>query len=243
MAADGARPQRLPEVVADAIQSEILSGGLVAGRQLPTEPQLAERYAVSRTVVREAARMLEQRGLVDIRAGRGMVVAEPSGAPIAAHYSLLLQAGSAAFDQLMDVRLLVEGRVAELAAAHRGETDLADLRLSLDAAAAVGTDYERSLAEDIRFHALLGKASGNPVLALLVEPINDCLRASYRAPMAYLASQGRTLDEHRAIYDAVVARDPDAARATLGAHLQRVREESGDLLDREHVARPAGRDA
>lgn len=218
-----ARPGRLPEIIADRIQSEILSEGYTVGRQLPTEPQLSERHDVSRTVIREAARILEQRGLVSIRPGRGMVVAQLDATPIARHYALLLETTPQTLVHLMEIRQLVEVHVAGAAAVHRSAADIAELRACMASIRAVGDDFERSVEEDLRFHTLLGRASGNPLMVLLMDPINECLRQTYRTPGEYLSRLDETVAEHDAILSAVERGDSAAAESATRAHLDRVR--------------------
>lgn len=218
------RPGRLPEIIADRIQSEIITAGFSVGDQLPTEAQLTEEHGVSRTVVREAARILEQRGLVDIRPGRGMIVAELNTGPIARHFELLLRATPAAFDQLMDIRVLVEVHIAGLAAEHRTDADVTALAESIERVRTHSDDFEVCLREDLRFHALVAEACGNPLMGLFVDPINQCLRATYRVAGAYLEHIQETIDEHQAILDAVVARDANRARSLAREHLERVRQ-------------------
>jgi len=230
-----ARPPRMPEIVAARVQAQLLDDGMVPGDQLPTELQLAERYAVSRTVVREAARILEQRGLVSIRPGRGMIVETVDGRPIAEHYGLLLRTEPAAFEQLMEARSLLEVEIAALAALRRSDADLEEMRASLDVARRHPDDFDVCLAEDMTFHALTARASGNMLLGLFMDPVNACLRESYREPMAYLAQQGHTVEEHQAILDAIAAGDPDAARAASRAHLARIARESAVLLGRDET--------
>jgi DNA-binding FadR family transcriptional regulator len=225
-----ARPGRLPEIIADRIQDEILAADLAPGDQLPTEAQLTEQHDVSRTVIREAARILEQRGLVDIRPGRGMTVTGLDTVPIARHFALLLRATPQAFEQLMDIRQLVEVHIAGLAAEQRSAADLEALHGSIDRVTGGRDDFEVALAEDLRFHSLLAEACGNPLMGLFVDPINQCLRASYQVPATYLDRLQETIDEHRAILDAVEARDPETARAVARAHLDRVRN-SPDVYD------------
>jgi len=225
-----ARPPRLPEIIAEQIQSRLFADGLVPGDQLPTEPQLAQEYGVSRTVVREAARILEQRGLVRIRPGSGMVVATLDGRPIAEHLGLLVRAGSAVFEQLMEARFLVEVELTALAATRRREEDLAAMRASLATARSHRDDFDVCLAEDMAFHALTARATGNIVFGLFMDPVNACLRESYREPMAYLAQQGHTIDEHQAIYDAIADQAPEAARLAARRHLERISRESTSLL-------------
>lgn len=226
------RPGRLSEVVADRIESEILVTGLGPGDHLPTEPQLVEQHDVSRTVIREAARILEQRGLVDIRPGRGMIVTHPGTIPIVRQYTLLLRMSPAAFHQLMDVRELVEVQLSGLAAENHTEDDLEGLALTIDTMAEKRDDFEVLLREDLRFHSLVAAASGNELMSLLVDPINECLRASYQVPSEYTDRLEHTIREHQAILDAIRAGDALAAREATRSHLERVRNDPGDLFGR-----------
>ncbi|MEO3756392.1 FadR/GntR family transcriptional regulator [Streptomyces sp. B6B3] len=225
-----ARPPRLSELVAEQIQHDLLTQGRRPGDRLPTEPQLVERYGVSRTVIREAGRILDQRGLVDIRPGRGMVVAQPDGSAVARHYTLMLGMHAATFPQLMETRLIIEVEVAALAAERRTEVDLRDLRASVARAERAAGDFATCLEADIEFHEVVTRASGNPFFSWFVDPVNACLRASYRDSLAYLASLPRTLDEHGAIVAAVADRDADAARVAARRHLERVAAEGGKLV-------------
>src|SRR5262245_26140843 len=94
------RPPRLSAVIADRIQEDLLRRKMLPGDRLPTEHELVTRHKVSRAVIREASRILDQRGLVDIRPGRGMVVARPDGSKIAEQYSIMLGMNQASFAQL-----------------------------------------------------------------------------------------------------------------------------------------------
>lgn len=225
-----ARPPRLPEVVAEQIQHDLLAQGLRPGDRLPTEPQLVERYGVSRTVIREAGRILDQRGLVDIRPGRGMVVAQPDGTAVARHYSLMLGMNAATFQQLMEVRLIIEVEVAALAADRRDEEDVRDLRACVERTEQSPGDYETCLEADIRFHELVTRAGGNPFFSWFMDPVNTCLRESYRDSFQYLASLPQTIKEHGAILDAIAGRDAAAARLASRRHLERVVSEGSRLV-------------
>ncbi|MDR1238346.1 MAG: GntR family transcriptional regulator, partial [Propionibacteriaceae bacterium] len=196
------KPRRLPELVADQIESMIFSEGLAPGDQLPTEAQLVEEFDVSRTVVREAARIVEQRGLVQIRSGSGMVVAAVESAPVARHYALLMRVNPSTWANLMEVRMLFETQITGLAALHREHACLTELDDSLEAVRQHSGDYELCLREDVRFHSLVTGACGNPIMATLVDPINESLSRLYRAPMQYLSGLPSTIREHQAIADA-----------------------------------------
>lgn len=224
------RPPRLSVVVADQIQADLVAERRVAGDGLPTEQQLAARYGVSRTVVREAARLLEQRGLVDIRPGRGMIVAALDGSVVADQYLLMLRMSPVAFDQLMEMRLLVEVGGAGMAARRRDDDDVAQLRACLARARQHVDDYEVCLAADLEFHALVARASRNPFLSLFVDPVNTCLREAYREPVAYLAHQQDTLDEHQEMCEAIAAGDAERAERASRTHLERVLRQGAELV-------------
>lgn len=224
------RPARLPLWLADRIEEDLLRGEHVIDAQLPTEVALAETYGVSRQVVREAARLLEDRGLVNIRPGRGMTVAAPSVAAIVQRYRSVLRRDRVSFAQLMELRQMIELDMTALAARNRTDDDIARMRATLaDARANLG-DYEACLAADLAFHLAVAAATQNPFVMTFVEPINTVLRDMYSEPIGYLATQESTLQEHGAIADAIAAGDAEAARAAAAAHLARVVDDAAELV-------------
>jgi DNA-binding FadR family transcriptional regulator len=216
--------------VAEQIQRDLLAQGLRPGDRLPTEPQLVERYGVSRTVIREAGRILDQRGLVDIRPGRGMVVARPDGSAIARQYALMLGMNAATFQQLMQTRLIIEVEVAALAAVHRSEEDLRDLRECVARTEESPGDFRACLEADIRFHEIVTRASGNPFFSWFMDPVNTCLRESYKDSFQYLAALPQTIKEHGAILEAIADGDAERAKGTSRRHLERVVSEREKLV-------------
>ncbi len=127
-----ARPARLPQWLADEIEEDVLAQGYPDNAQLPTETVLAQTYGVSRQVVREAARLLEDRGLVSIRAGRGMTVAAAGVDNIVQRYRTLLRRDHAGFEHLMQLRQMSEIEMAALAATHRTSDDVDRLKALLE---------------------------------------------------------------------------------------------------------------
>lgn len=218
---------RLSEHIADELQAGIVNGGIVPNLRLPTETSLMERYAVSRTVVREAAKVLEQRGLVTIAPGRGMVVAEFDGARIAEQFSLVMLASDGNFGQMLELRLALELHIATAAAARPAETTLARMERSI----AMGTtilqdgdpiDAAAFLDTDMTFHEALAAASGNSFFELVCRPINTFLRSHYKHRDGYPSDPARTLEEHQEILDALRLRDTFGARQATEAHLRRL---------------------
>jgi GntR family transcriptional repressor for pyruvate dehydrogenase complex len=225
------RPQRLPEIVADQLQEYILSNGLRPGDRLPTEPEMSEMYEVSRQVVREAARLLEQRGVVEIRAGRGMSVADVNVDGVHDIYRLFLRFKPENFEDLLTTRLILEPATAALAAEHRTEEDLQGIRETLEASKALDSQaFADHLALDLEFHRRVTNACDNPFLIALSAPINESLREVYAEPIAYLSSLPQTHAEHETILKAITDGDAEAARAATLAHLGRVRDEAQKLI-------------
>ena len=208
----------------------MLGGGQLVNAQLPTEAALAQTYGVSRQVVREAARLLEDRGLVNIRPGRGMTVAAPSLETIVQRYRSVLRRDKASFAHLMELRQMIEVDMTALAARNRTDTDVDHMREVLAEASAHVDDYEACLDADLRFHLAVASATQNPFVVTFVEPINTVLRDLYRKPIGYLATQKGTLREHGAIAEAIAAGDPAAARAAAAAHLERIVKDAAKLL-------------
>jgi len=225
------RPQRLPELVADQLQEYILSNDFKPGDRLPTEPELTDIYEVSRQVVREAARLLEQRGIVEIRAGRGMRVAEISMDRVRDIYRLFLRFKPENFADLLATRLILEPATTALAATHRSDENLALIRATLDASKALPSDaFTDHLALDLEFHRLVTESCGNPFLIALSAPVNESLREVYAEPTAYLSLLPQTHAEHETILQAIAAHDSEAAKKATLEHLGRVRDEAQQLI-------------
>ncbi|TNC25786.1 FadR/GntR family transcriptional regulator [Amycolatopsis alkalitolerans] len=222
---------RLSERLADTLQNEIV--GLPPGERLPTEAELAGRFGVSRTVVREAARLLVQRGLVTVKPGRGMAVAEFDGRFIADQYGLLLRRSEGSFEQLLELRLVLEVEMAVFAAARRTDEHLAELEQTnhtLAAALESADGHGRFLEADLRFHEIVARASGNPFFSLVMRPVNGFLREAYASGPGYPSEGGHTLAEHREIAVAIAAGDPSRARFATENHLRRIMRHSEHLL-------------
>ncbi|WP_198668928.1 FadR/GntR family transcriptional regulator [Homoserinimonas sp. OAct 916] len=221
--------------MAESITDKLIADGLKAGDKLPTEPELAEYYGVSRSVIREAGRILTERGLVDIRPGRGMTVADFDGAAISRQFGLVLDMQHGTFRQLMEMRLVMEVGMTEYAALRHTAEDMALIRTAL-AAFGANQGQNETLQADIDFHAAVAAASHNPFFVHLVNPVNDYLRKAYDESRGYVAAQSQTYAEHAKIADAIESRDPTLAAAAAREHLQRVLDASEDLITKSAVS-------
>jgi DNA-binding FadR family transcriptional regulator len=218
------RPARYPAVVAEELAHEIIGGSLPAGAVLPAEPLLGDRFGFSRTVIREALKLLEERGLVRVEQGRGTTV-QPRDAwslldPLVIRIALAYDTDMALLDNLIAVRRVLEREMARAAAARLTDDELAALAASLDEMEASYDDYERFRDVDLSFHAIVMKASGNDVGQTIVRTIHT--HAGMMRPFAAAQSRvelERTATEHRAILQALAARDGEAAGERIAAHI------------------------
>jgi DNA-binding GntR family transcriptional regulator len=210
------RPASLREVVYDALARLIISGGLAPGQHI-VEGELARQLGVSRQPVREALHRLEAEGWVDVLAGQGAFVHEPTDAEV---------------DQLLSVRTLLESEAARLAARSGGPEFTARLRAVLDrGTAAVSTmDTEALVAANSDLHALVIEASGNAVLAEMLALVDRRMRWYY-TPIA-LARAEESWREHAELVEALAAGDARRAGEVTRRHIERTR--------RAYHARPAG---
>ena len=205
------------------IKEMIISGELGPGDRLPPENDLSERLGLSRSSLREAVKALEMIRVLDVRRGDGTYVTslEPR---------LLLEAMSFVVDlhddrsvlEIFAVRRILEPAAAALAALHADETALERVR---DVLAGVDddTDVEGLVAHDPEFHSAIADAAGNSYLASLIDSMSShTVRARIWRGITQERAVERTLHEHRAILDAVVAGDADLAAALTVVHVSGV---------------------
>jgi GntR family transcriptional repressor for pyruvate dehydrogenase complex len=171
-----------------------------------------------------------------------MAVAEMNGDGIADQYALMLSMNAATFQQVMELRLVLEIEVSALSARRRRRHHLDAMGAALARALEHRDDAAVCLDADLAFHRAVAQASGNPFFALVTRPVNEYLRAAYSHAFAYMAHQDETLREHRRIYDAIEAGSVRQARAATRAHLRRVMRTAGHILGEELDSVPAERE-
>ena len=219
----------MPERLAKRMQDQIIASEMREGDKLPTEPELMQSFGVSRTVVREAVAILISRGLVDVRPRRGMTVKAPDGSGVAESLVAQLQMSRVSLEQLLEVRLMLESSMAEIAAQNRNENDLC-LLYSNVAEMSESTDRDHTIELDVAFHEALAAATHNPFFLIVVKPINDLLRLLYNDKLGYMSLRETTVLEHGKIVKAVRERDPKKAKEATCKHLLRVGNSVKDLL-------------
>lgn len=214
------RPRRLYELIAQQLSKAIDRGDHPIGSRLPAERELASRFEVGRPTIREALLALEIAGYVEIRNSSGVYVREPQARKAR---SLELDIGPF---ELVEARMLFEGEAAALAATLITDEELAGLAAALDAMEEEDRLGITGELADREFHVRIARATRNNAIVYTVELLWE---ARSNSPMvARMLEKVRAsgvrprVGEHRAIYQALQARDVGAARAAMREHLSRV---------------------
>src|SRR5467141_1192806 len=123
------KTSRLYEQIVQQVEESILKGDLKAGDQLPAERELAQRFGVSRTAVREAVKALREKGLVEAYSGRGTFITDGTSQAVRQSLDLMVKIGQPEGSQyLAELRAILEPEIAALAAARAQESDMATMR-------------------------------------------------------------------------------------------------------------------
>lgn len=222
------QPAKVFEQIAEQIEKRILDGELKSGDRLPTERDLAEQFHASRTAVREAMKILAQKGLIEMRPGRGTIVidgvheAMQNSIGLAMKLKLGEVGGS---DNLVEVREILETEIAALAAARATEKEIAAMRDAINVMDASLSDADAFIAADNSFHEALAQATQNTLILILVKSIVNPLSEQRKQIFAVEGGPQRGQMHHKRILESIVKRDPEAARAAMRAHLRQVRED------------------
>jgi GntR family transcriptional repressor for pyruvate dehydrogenase complex len=216
--------ERLYQEIVDQIQQQILSGALKPGDQIPAERDLAERFGVSRTAVREAIKSLTEKGLIEVFVGRGTFVTSLSPDRVVECMTLLLRNEPHGVASLQEAREMLEAPTARRAAERRSDAHVARLR-----AIEAELEEERSISPrlidgDTEFHVELARATGNPVLVLLTHTIMALLRTErlYRDDLDFSRVLPAAFARHREIIDAVADGDGERAEQAMIEHLAQI---------------------
>jgi GntR family transcriptional regulator, transcriptional repressor for pyruvate dehydrogenase complex len=215
------------QVLADALRARIMTGALKPGEKLPIEPDLSTQYGVSRSTVREALRVLASQNLITTTRGvsGGSFVAHPHPEQISVFLEssirLLTQADGVTIAELAEARDLLEVPASGLAAVRRSAAQLEQLKQTLFSSADVTP--ERAIELNKAFHTSLMRASGSPLVEVLVRPVFEVIYdhvVGFDAPEHFWSD----LDgDHDRIYAAVAAGDPVSTQEATRDHLRKLR--------------------
>jgi GntR family transcriptional repressor for pyruvate dehydrogenase complex len=224
------KTSRLYEQIVQQVEDSILKGQLKTGDQLPAERDLAQRFGVSRTAVREAVKTLREKGLVEAYSGRGTFVTNGTSQAIRQSLDLMVrinqQEGSA---NLAELRFVLEPDIAFLAAPRIEEQLLATMREAVAVMDRNLHDPDSYVEADLDFHLALAEAVGNPLILSLLDSIVGLLREQRSRTFDVDGGPERGQFHHKRILAAVEQRDSEAAREAMRAHLNQVLADSSSI--------------
>lgn len=217
------RDARLHEEVSRQIARRIVSGDFPTGANLPAESELIASFGVSRAVIREALRGLDECGMIAIRHGRRTVIAPQAAWDVLNRLVLNAYRDEGQLRPLLleaqRVRLILEPGIAAEAAERATPALLDALAASLARQEALLGDPDNFLEEDFHFHNLLASAADNRILARMLAAIGDLLHISREVTNQLPNALVGALASHRRIYDAVQSGDPARAREAMLRHI------------------------
>ncbi|MFM0736977.1 FadR/GntR family transcriptional regulator [Paraburkholderia xenovorans] len=225
----------LHEAIVSTLVKEIASGAYPPGAVLPKEMALASTYGVSRTAAREAMQKLRSLGMIEVRRRKGATVLPRNEwhlldpdvlGPAVQHVTDL-----SFYQSLLEARLAIEPRAAELAAQRATHHDLARISAALDRMAqeAHGTRGAGWPDADLCFHSAIIEASGNWVFKQLIVTVQAALDSSIRLTGSRQTSVETALEQHRNVYDAIRRRQPTEAQAAMTWLLHSTRRDFEEL--------------
>jgi len=241
-------PERLSDRLAARLIAQIEDGALKPGDRLPTEAQLSQTHGVSRSVVREALHQVKSRGLLRSRQGSGVFVDAPPAHRALSFDPMVLESLDTVL-QVVELRRVLEGEMAALAAQRASRAQLAGLKRALRAIEDAADAGRPGVDEDFAFHRAIGQATGNPqferLLAFLSQYLLEAMRVTRANEQRRDDFVRQVRAEHRAIAEAIAAHDPEHARRAAIDHLLHAEQrlEEGGVIPRRSPRLPRARSA
>jgi GntR family transcriptional regulator, transcriptional repressor for pyruvate dehydrogenase complex len=217
--------------MASALAERVISGELAPGDRLSSERQLAFEFGASRPMVREALRSLVERGLIDIRPGRGAFVRGDSGPRRFQPLDLEYRRRGTTARQLQEARLMLESEAAALATFHANDDDLESLKTALERIEASATPLDR-VRDDLAFHTALVAAAHNPVIDTMFASIQVLTVETMVVSVGSTSVIRQSDPYHRLAYEAICDRDAAAASAAIRDHLSIAASTYGEDYDK-----------
>ena len=214
--------RKIHEDVAEQIEQKVISGLIKEGSNLPSERDLMNAFNVGRPAVREALLLLQRNGLIEISSNGRPVVTRPSAANVveqlssAARFLLSFEEGERSFQ---DARRLFEAAIAKNAASIATKENLSVLKLALDENYRALGDSNQFELTDVNFHFAIAKIGNNSVFIALHTAIREWLSMQRKVALRIPGVEEKAYESHKKIYEAIAAKDPEAAWSTMDDHL------------------------
>ena len=221
------KKNRLYEDIVDYVKRLIIQGKLKPSDKLPSERDLAERFAVGRPTVREAIRTLELMGLVEVHHGqKGTTIKSPEldtyMDSVREQMSWMIQIKRTTLQQLAEVRDSLETRIALLAAERATKGQLMDMKITLDEMKSCTEDVDAYLEKGIEFHKIMARATQNPIFHAVWTAFADLIFKYYKALLEGFGNKeilNRLYLANVGVYQAILTRNPQKIRMAMNRHI------------------------
>ena len=210
---------RIYEEIVRQIKTMIAEGRLTSGDRLPPERELAEKFLVSRTSVREALRALESLSLVEIRPGEGTFIREMSVDRLIEPLALVMVSQRESIAELFEARRLIEPAIAGLAAGRATPDEVQEMERILEEQGREVAAGRTGFVQDAQFHAAIGRAAHNEAITRIAHAVMDLLTQSREESLNTPGRPTRSHQDHRRILQAIAHRRVAAAEEAMRDHL------------------------
>lgn len=209
----------LYEQIADKLEELILSAEYI-DEKLPSEQALAEQFAVSRNVVREALKILKERGLIESRNGTGSYITKPEAANLSDVISRMVVMDNIDYCAIYDVRIILETAACRSAAERVTTGQLMQMEELLERLKDRTMTVKERRETDFAFHEAIAEATGNPLLAVLIRAMKNVFIEMIEKGIFMTGGIDDAIMRHARIMDALRVHDPQEAEAAMFDHLQ-----------------------
>jgi GntR family transcriptional repressor for pyruvate dehydrogenase complex len=217
--------ERIYEQIVSQIEEQVLTGELHEGDRLGSERELAEQFGVGRAAVREAIKVLKEKGLVSVQPGKGTFITNDISEKAKKSLSFLMKLRTNevdAFRKLIELRCIFEPDIAALAAERATDEDIKLMRSAVETMDRSQDDMDAYVDSDILFHQTIAKATRNDLIDSVLQPIIDLLYEQRKKNYMLGYSPIHAQAAHKRILKAITEKNSQAARMTMKDHLMQV---------------------
>ncbi len=209
----------LYEQIADKLEEYILNSGYLEDNKLPSEQTLADNFSVSRNVVRESLKVLKERGLIDSRNGAGSYIRKPEASNLSNVINRMFFLENMNMTDVYEVRTILEAAACKKAATRVTNEDIEEMENILEKLKDESISVEERREFDFDFHVAIAKASGNPLLFVLVQTMKNLFIDMIEKGIFVLGGIDDAKVRHENILESLKAHDENLAEAMMIDHL------------------------
>ena len=217
---------KISELIGRQIKSAILDGAMKPGDRLPPERELVEHFQASRISIREALKSLETSGLLSIKPGSGVFVAEVNSKPMSESLASILRIKKISMNELTEARMILEPNIARLACERITPEDLQKLEENIAGALTIVKSNVSARVKNIEFHSLLAESTRNSVLTLTVKTLLDVLKEMSSEIVddspKNVEIASHTLRHHKKILEALKEKDAEKVFELMRKHILKI---------------------